>query len=378
MRRLVLLVSAIVAVDTMFFAVLTPLLPHLAHRFRLSKGEAGVLVATYAAGALAAAVPGGIFTTRVGPKAAVLGGLTLMSCSSVGFALAGDAWTLGLSRLLQGIGSAFSWAGALAWLVAAGPRERRGELLGGAMGAAVFGALLGPVLGATAGVVGTRPTFVFVSVLGIALLVWALGTPGVAPEPQPFSQLRRAARQERLLAGLWLIFLPAILFGVLVVLVPLRLGHFGWGPVAIGAVFLATTALETVLNPLLGRFADRRGVLLPIRVGLVASIAVSLALAWAGHAVEIVPLVLVAGLAYGMFYTPGLALISTTADQLGLAQGLAFGLMNACWAVGAIAGPALGGRLAEATGDGPAYLTAASLCLATLLLAPRARVAEAV
>src|SRR2546430_5829470 len=63
-----------------------------------------------------------------------------------------SAWTLGLARLLQGIGSVFSWAGGLAWLVGSGPRERRGELLGGAMGAAVFGALLGPVLGAVAGV----------------------------------------------------------------------------------------------------------------------------------------------------------------------------------------------------------------------------------
>jgi MFS family permease len=377
MRRLVLLVSSIVAVDTMFFTALTPLLDHYSRRYGLSKSEAGVLVSAYAAGALAAALPSGLVAARLGPKPAVLGGLALMACASVAFAFAGNAWALGLARLLQGVGSAFSWSGGLAWLVSVGPRERRGELLGGAMGAAVFGALLGPVLGGIAGLVGARATFVGVAVLGAAVFAWALTMHGAPGQPQSFSDIRRALREEALLAGLWLIFLPAVLFSVLVVLVPLRLGHFGWGPVAIGAVFLATTVLEVVINPLLGRFSDRRGVLLPVRIGLGASIAVSLALAWAGHAIEIVPLVLVAGLAYGAFYTPALAIISSAAERIGVAQGLAFGVMNACWAVGAVLGPALGGKLAETSGDAVPYIGAALLCVATPALARRSTIATA-
>ena len=45
MRRLLLLVCALVAVDTMLYAALTPLLPHFAHSLHLSKAGAGVLVA---------------------------------------------------------------------------------------------------------------------------------------------------------------------------------------------------------------------------------------------------------------------------------------------------------------------------------------------
>ena len=52
MRRLLLLVSALVLVDTMLYAALTPLLPHYAERFGLSKQGAGALVAAYAIGAL--------------------------------------------------------------------------------------------------------------------------------------------------------------------------------------------------------------------------------------------------------------------------------------------------------------------------------------
>src|SRR5205085_2615693 len=161
------------------------------------------------------AVPSGLAAARFGPKSAVLGGLALMACASLGFAVAGSALTLGLARFLQGIGSAFSWSGALAWLVSASPRERRGELLGGAMGAAVFGALLGPVLGAVAGVVGTRPAFVAVSVLGAGMLAWALATHGAPAQRQSLADVRRAFGEQALLAGFWLIFLPALLFSVL-------------------------------------------------------------------------------------------------------------------------------------------------------------------
>ena len=60
-------------------------------------------------------------------------------------------------------------------------------------------------------------------------------------------------------------------------------------------------------------------------------------------------------------------LISHGAEQAGVAQGLAFGLMNACWGVGALVGPAAGGALAGAVGDSAPYLILAGLCLATYL-----------
>jgi len=44
-RRILYLASAIVFVDTLFFAALTPLLPHYAHELGLGKAGAGVLAA---------------------------------------------------------------------------------------------------------------------------------------------------------------------------------------------------------------------------------------------------------------------------------------------------------------------------------------------
>jgi MFS family permease len=376
-RRLLVLVSVVVAVDTLFFTALTPLLPHFAEKYGFSKAGAGVFISTYAAGTLLGAIPAGLATIRLGPKRTVLVGLALMTVASFGFALAGDVWTLSVSRLFQGIGSSFSWAGGLAWVIASTPRERRGALLGTAMGAAVFGALLGPVLGALAGIVGTRAAFLGVTVAGAALVTWAATTPGVPPERQALRTGLLGVRERWLLAGLWLIALPALLFGVLIVLVPLELSRHGWGTIAIGALFLATTALETVLNPLLGRLTDRHGRMRPVRAALLGSIVVSVALAWATHPALIAPLVLAAGVAYGAFYTPGLALISHGAELAGVSQGLAFGLMNACWGLGALVGPAAGGALAGAAGDSIPYLLLAGVCLATYV-ATRVRYAEPV
>src|SRR5947207_1824730 len=376
MRRLLVLVSVVVAVDTLFFTALTPLVPHFADKYELSKAGAGGFISPYAAGTLLGAIPAGLATIRFGPKPTVLIGLALMTTASLGFSLAGDIWALGLSRLFQGVGSSCSWAGGLAWVIASTPRERRGELLGTAMGAAVFGALLGPVLGALAGIVGIRAAFLGITVAGAAIAGWAAATRGVAPERQALRAAGWLAMRERsLIVGLWLILLPALLFGVMIVLVPLRLNQHGWGTIAIGALFLATTALEMVLNPLLGRLTDRRGRMRPVRAALLASILVSAALAWATEPGLIAPLVLASGIAYGAFYTPGLALVSHGAELAGVAQGLAFGLVNACWGIGALVGPAAGGALAGVAGDAVPYLVLAGVCVATYL-ATRARYAE--
>jgi MFS family permease len=367
MRRLVVLLSTIVALDITFFTALVPLLPHFVSTYGLSKGAAGVLSAAYAAGVLAASLPSGLVAARFGARPAALVGVSITAAASFVFAFSDDAWMLGAARLLQGIGSALSWAGALAWLVAAAPHERRGQLIGTTMGAAVFGALLGPVVGAIATVAGVRATFAGIGVLGAVLAAWVAATRGVPAQPQAMGELFRRA-DRRLVGGMWLLVLPALLFGVVAVLVPLSLHDGGWSGVAIGAVFLVTAGIETLLNPLLGRFTDRRGRLLPVRVALAASVVVSIGFALASSPPLVAALVVAAGLAYGAFYTPGMSLLSDAAERRGIAAGLAFGAMNGAWAAGNVVGPAAGGWLAEIGGDALPYVLLAAACAGTFAL----------
>ena len=169
-----------------------------------------------------------------------------MTAASLGFALAGNVWALGASRLFQGIGSSFSWAGGLALGDRRGPARSGAARCSERRWAPPSSGATGPVVGALAGIVGTRPALSAASVAGAVLVGWAAATPGIAPERQTLRAGLLAVRERSLLAGLWLIMLPALLFGVLIVLVPLQLNGQGWGTIAIGALFVVTTAVETV------------------------------------------------------------------------------------------------------------------------------------
>jgi predicted MFS family arabinose efflux permease len=370
-RRLLLLVSATVLLESTFFAVLAPLLPHYKEEFGLSASALGALSAVYAAGGLAGAVPSGLLAVRVGVRPTVLGGLAIIVVTSVAFGFADSAWVLYAARFGQGVGSALAWTGGLAWLVAAAPTGRRGELIGIAMGAAVAGALLGPVLGGVASLTGPAPAFAVVAAVGVLLAAWAWTTPAFKPaeEPQPLRALLRAFRERQVLSGFWLVSLAAFLLGVVSVVAPLRLDELGWGALGISAVFLVSAGIEAALNPFIGRWSDRYGRLAPVRTGLVAAIAFSLALPWTDGRWPYLLLVTAAAVFYGVNWVPGTALLSDGAETAHLDQGFGFALLNVAWAPANVVGATLGGVLAQTAGGGSAYLLAAGLCLVTLAAA---------
>jgi MFS family permease len=374
-RRLVALSSAIVLVETIFFAALAPLLPIFEDELGLSKAEAGVLVAMYALGGIAGAIPAGFLATRVGIKQTTVVGLLLVTATCVAFGLVDSYWLLNATRFAQGFGSALCWTGALAWLISATPRQRRGEMIGIAMACAIGGALLGPVVGGLASEVGRAPTFGAVAGLSLLLAVWALETPAPPQgESQPLRLLLGALRDRRVLAGMWLLMIPALLFGTLGVLAPLKLDELGWGAVGIAATFFVSAGLEAALSPLIGRWSDTSGRLAPIRFGLLAAAAVSLIIPWLGERWVLSIFVVLAGVSYGVFWAPATAFLSESWESLGIEHALGFTLMNFAWAPGHVIGSSAGGGLAEIAGDAAAYGFVAALCLGTFVaLAGRRR-----
>jgi MFS family permease len=375
-RGLLLLVGAIVFVDTMFFAALTPLLPEYRDDLDLSKTEAGALASAYAAGALFGALPGGIAAARRGVKPAVLAGLAGMCVTTLVFGLADTYWLLVSARFFQGLSSSFSWTASFSWLAAGAPPDRRGELLGAAVGAAIFGALFGPVLGGVAAEVGSGLAFGSVAVFAVALGIWAWRTPAFAPgEPQPLGMLADALRHRGVLSSVWFVALPALLFGVLGVLAPLRLDELGLGSLAIGAVFLTAAGIEGLASPFIGRVSDRRGRAAPLRAGLLASALVTLVLPWIDVGWLLAGFVVAAGLSFGTFWAPAMALLADNADEVGLEYAYGFALVNIAWAPGAFAGAAVGGAIADVTADAVPYLALSAACLLTLALMSRARTA---
>jgi MFS family permease len=371
-QRILLLAGAVVFVDMLFFSALTPLLPHYAHTLGLSKTGAGALTAAYPLGVLVGAIPSGMVAARLGVKPTVVAGLSAVAVCVVVFGVADHAWQLFAARFVQGTASAFSWTGALAWLIAASPVDRRGTLIGSAFAAAVGGTLFGPVLGGVASFAGTGWTFSAVGAASLGLVLFAATTSAAAPqEPQPLSALFAAFGDRQLLMCFWLVLLPGLLFGNLSVLVPLRLSHLGYGGAAIGAVFLCTAALESGNNILVGRLSDRRGTTLPILAGLAGSTIFAAVLPWPSTAIVLAVVVVLASLAFGAFFTPALTLLTHVSEARGLDYGYAFALVNLAWAPGETIGAAGGGGLAHATADAVPYLALSFICLASLILLRR-------
>ena len=373
MRRLLLLVSAIVLVDTMFYAAITPLLPHYSDELGLSKSAAGVLTAAYPAGTLLAALPSGWLAVRVGVRPTVVLGLGLLSVSSIVFGLAEDVLLLDAARFLQGVGGAASWAGGLGWLVAAGPPERRGELIGSAFAAAIGGALLGPALGGVAGETAPEAAFGAVGLLAAALLAWTLRTPAPARAETGRRRLLPALRHGPLLGGMALIVIVGLYFGVVEVLVPLRLDELGASGVAVAAVFLVAAGLQALASPAAGRYSDRRGPLAPVRVALAFGVVLAAAIAAAEAVAPLVVLAILAGPLVGMLWVPAMTILSGGAETAGLDQAMAFALVNLTWSAAQTAGAGGGGSLADAAGDWAAYGAVIAVVALALVVALRVR-----
>ena len=373
MRRLLLLSSAIVLVDTMFYAAITPLLPHYSDELGLSKTEAGVLTAAYPAGALLGSLPSAWLAVRIGAKRTVLVGLVSLAVSSAAFGLGESFGMLVAARFVQGLGGACSWTGALAWLVAEGPPDRRGELIGTAFGAAVFGALFGPVLGAAADETSPETAFGVVAALAVVLIAATLATPAPTARAPERGGFRAVLRERPVLAGMALIVLVGLFFGVLEVLVPLRLDDLGASTVVVAGTFLAGAALQAVASPITGRYLDRRGPLPIVRAALAAAVGLAIAVPALGAVPPIVALAVIAGPLVGALWVPGMTVLSDGTDAAGLDQAFAFALVNLTWAGAQTAGAGGGGALADSAGDWAAYGTIAATMTMALAWTLRTR-----
>ena len=74
-------------------------------------------------------------------------------------------------------------------------------------------------------------------------------------------------------------------------------------------------------------------------------------------------LVIVGAPVVGLLWAPSMAMLSDGADEVGLEQGLAFGLMNLTWATGQTLGNLGGAGLGQAAGDEVAFLLLAVMCV---------------
>ncbi len=306
---------------------------------------------------------------RVGVRPTVFAGLALMVLASIVFAFASSIVVLDAARFVQGVGGAASWAGAMAWLAAAAPKDKRGQMIGSAMGAAIAGALLGPVIGVTADLAGFELVFCTIAAIGVGLMVWTLRTP--AAKPLGDGSLRglvNALGNGRVRTGLLLVTVPGLLFGTLSVLGPLRLDELGATTAAIGA------DLAGRRRPGGDRQPARRPLQRPPRPARAA----------ARRPRRRRDHVRAAALARRRVDArdPDHRRLARDRPAVGARDvdavrrrrrgrpraGLAFGLMNLTWATGQSIGDVGGAHLGEAAGDEVAYLLLSAICVVAFIV----------
>lgn len=365
-------VSLLVMLDLALFSAIVPLLPQLADRLDLSKLQSGLLLGSYSAAVVVAAVPVGHLADRIGMRTVTIAGSLLMAAATAAFALGDSFGVLIAARLAQGLASSVAWSAALGWLAGSSLEHRRGAEIGFANASATGGMVAGPLLGgAVAGALGIRTTFLAAAAASLLLALWGLCEADARVEGRRERSLRpalQAAASEPLIAvSLIVIALVALVGGTLQVLLPLHLGAAGVSQSTLGWLYAVGAVLGAIAIATTGRLGDRIG-RLPVARGdcivlMAATLVLLLPMRSAAFAVMLVLIAPVLSVLYGVGYPMG----TDGADRAGLGHGLALGLVNLVWGIGAVVGPVVGGAVAGAAGDRTAYGLLAGLCLLAYL-----------
>ena len=384
LRRPGLFVYALIFVDEVVLTALPPLAPRFADELTLSTVETGVLLAVSSLATLVVAVPSGVLADRVGARILTLCGGGLLAAGSLGQGLAGDFWSLLLSRAGFGVASGVLWTAGLAWLSDSSSPGRSARALAAVIPVAGVGTMIGPVFaGQLAERVSLVTPFAAAGAAAVALTT-VLGFSHVARhgehEHQPLLATLGAARRERLIiAALAIMVLSGLSDGVIYLLAPLQLDANGLSEGSIGVVLSVGAGIITLVSANIARSGDRAAGVLVGGGGALLLGASLVPLVVSASTAAVVASVAVRAPFVALLYTISFPLGAAGAARAGLGRGAVIGLLNLGWGTATVVGPIAGGAIAETAGERAAYIALVGTCLAAaawILLAGRARFAS--
>jgi predicted MFS family arabinose efflux permease len=156
----------------------------------------------------------------------------------------------------------------------------------------------------------------------------ALRPPAVAASKQSPEAIGPLLRDPRTRLGLVVLLLGGLVGGALALVVPVDLARFDVAVVV--AFFTAAAIAQTVATPLIGRWADSRGPLVPVAAGAAAIIPSLMLLGMAGAGPTFVGAAFVAVVVAGAaFWAPGTVL--TLGSRRDALPGLALAVGTVAW-----------------------------------------------
>ena len=351
------------------YAVVTPMLPYFARTLPATKPELGLLAGAYAAGVIPGALIGGKLSVRWACAVPALAAMLLFALAVPAFGFVGNLMALDALRFIQGIACGCLWGGALTWIIAVAPDDRRGEMVGLAVSSAIVGTMIGPVLGVIAVEVSAQLVFSLVGVAALAgaALVARSAEPELHLEPGSASA-RVLLGHPRALLGVWLTMLKGIAFGGLYVLLPLRMAQLGGSSIAIGLTFLGSSVVAMFVAPRVGIICDRRGTFLPVSIALASSAALVALLSVPNSAVVLAVLsIVVMGAPLSAYLVPSVSMTSGAAEAAGVALAVSTMLINLAYALGETFGAPLSASVSHHSSDAVPFTGIAILMALTII-----------
>ncbi|NPV60777.1 MAG: MFS transporter [Actinobacteria bacterium] len=359
-KRLLILVSLVIFVDSLGYGVVVPVMPVYARDLGVGELGLGLLFASYALGNIVAAVPCGLVSDRLGRRPFLAFGMLAMAGAFVLYAYSSTYVALFLSRFLDGVTAAANWSVGLAVIADVYPAGERGHGMGTVMAAMGAGAIAGPALGgALYDSLGYRAPFLVVAAVCALGGILALASRELkrleasGGKAGFMTATRRVAAYPGMTLVLAVVMMGTVSLGVLEPLFPVHLqGKLGLSSTVIGMLFALTVMVYTLASPLVGWLADRWGKRAFLTSGLLATAVAAPALTLSGNVWVAAALFAACGLTIALFETPTLPLIADLMAGEGGEDvyGVAFGLFNMAWAVGYLLGPVAGGFLAQRYG----------------------------
>jgi multidrug resistance protein len=372
MKRVFLVLFAIMFMVMLGFGIIIPVLPFYAEKFGADSVTLGLLMAVYSIMNFIFAPIWGSLSDRVGRKPVLLIGLVGFAASYFLFAAATQLWMLFATRIMAGVLSAATLPTVMAYMADITTPETRAKGMGMVGAAAGLGFVFGPAIGGGFHRFGDQMPFLVAGILVILNFLFAafILKESVSPE----QRLQHAKKKEKI----WEAFKPPVSYLFLLqFVVTLSLAgleatfayfsavRFGADAADMAAIFtIMGVAGAIVQGGLIGRLTKAVGEARVIQVGLSISAAGFLLITQIHSFLTAAVYLTVFAVGNGMIRPAVSALIS---KQTAAGQGGAMGLLGSMDSLGRIAGPVIGGTLYQVAHPSP-YISGAIISLLGMVL----------
>jgi len=302
---------------------------------------------------LAASIPLGVLSDRIGRTHVIMIGLSAFLLSMLAFAAADGAWMIALGRVLQGIAVVATFQIGAAYLGDITEPGQRAVAFGSYTTAMGLGFTVGPLLGgAIADEWGPREPYLVAA--GFALLAIAFARRVLHEPPRPthgvrpswYRNLGLLARQHDLtLVALGNLLTSLTFAGAISTFLPLYAQESGISQATIGTMF-AVRALVSSAGRIPNSIVTRAVGDQPVLFGALAlQVVVLFGIARTDDVLLLTMLLALDGLAFGGYLVAGQTYVADHTDAEH--RGAAVGLYSALGSIGGIAGPLALGLVAQ-------------------------------